>query len=396
MSKVMRMEIRENLDIYFSLVEDVRNKSYITYKLSDILFLLVCGMLCGCKDLQEIIELGEERKEFFSKYSSLQNIPTLMTLINILSIVKPEELEICIYGIFRNVVMQNILPKKSRQICIDGKTIASTVKMKAYEKPIHIVTALLADSCVSLGQITVDSKSNEIPAVKELIEKINIKDAVVTMDAMHCQKETIEKVIKNKGDYVVQLKANQGNFYEEVYAMFDDKYMDTAEEDSEYETYTTIEKSHGRIEKRTCYVLSEIAFFTNYVADWKGLKKIFAVKREIERQGSKTKEISCYLSSKNTNAENLLSYTRNHWQVESFHWLLDVDFNEDGSRIRSKNIQSCLNIMRKFAISIIKKYIENNEVKRKAISSNMRKCMLNPNYLTSVLEYYCNSPINIS
>ncbi len=165
------MEIRENLDVYFSLVDDVRNKSYITYKLSDILFLLVCGMLCSCRDLQEIIELGEERKEFFVKYTSLEKIPTLMTLINILNIVKPEELELCICGIFINVFMQNIVPKKSSQICIDGKTIASTVTMKEYEKPIHIVTALLADSYVSLGQMAVDSKSNEIPAVKELSER---------------------------------------------------------------------------------------------------------------------------------------------------------------------------------------------------------------------------------
>ncbi len=154
--------------------------------------------------------------------------------------------------------------------------------------------------------------------------------------------------------------------------MFDDKYMDKADKYSEYETYTTIEKSHGRIEKRTCYVLNEVAFFTDYLADWKGLKKIFAVKREISRNGNKTSEISCYLSSKNTIAENLLSYTRKHWQVESFHWLLDVNFNEDDSRVRSKNIQICLNTMRKFAISIMKKYIENNPVKRKAISSNMR------------------------
>ena len=155
--------------------------------------------------------------------------------------------------------------------------------MKNHEKPMHIITALLADESVSLGQITVESKSNEIPAVRELIELLNLKGAVLTMDAMHCQKETAELIIDNGGDYVLQLKGNQGNFYKDVYAMFDDKYMDETDKECEYEMFTTIEKAHGRIEKRTCYVLNEIEFFTNYLAEWKGLKKIFAVKREIEK-----------------------------------------------------------------------------------------------------------------
>jgi predicted transposase YbfD/YdcC len=384
------MEIKESLDIYFSLVDDTRNQSYITYKLSDILFLLVCGMICGCKELQEIIELGEERIEFFNKHTSLEEIPCLMTLVNILNVVKPERLELCLYGIFRNVFKRKVKPKE-KQICIDGKTISSTAKMKEYDRPIHVITALLADNCVSLGQIVVESKENEITAVRELIDMIDIKETVVTMDAMHCQKETVAKIVKNKGDYVVQLKANQGNFYQDVYTMFDDNYMDTADKDSEYETYTTIEKSHGRLEKRTCYVLNEVEFFTDYLAEWKGLKKIFAVKREVEINGNKSKEISCYLSSKNTSAEKLLSYTRKHWQIESFNWMLDMNFGEDDSRVRNRNIQICLSIVRKFSISILKNYIDNNDVKRKAVSSNMRKCLLNPDYLTSVLEYYCSN-----
>ena len=383
------MEIRESLEIYFSLIEDTRKVSHITYKLSDILFLLICSTLCGCNDIEMILDFAEERMDFFQKYTDIDTVPCANTIMNILKIVKPESLEICLYGILRNVFKQDIKPK-DKQICIDGKTICSTAKMKAYNSPIHIVTALLADECISLGQIVVESKSNEIPAVKELIDMIDVKGAVVTMDAMHCQKETVEKIIKNKGDYVIQLKANQGNFYEDVYTMFDDKYMDIADKECEYETYQTLEKNRGRIEKRTCYVLNEMEFFTNYLANWKGLKKIFVVKREVEKDGKTTKEISCYLSSKNTTAEKLLSYTRKHWQVESFHWLLDVNFDEDNSRVINKNPQLCLNVMRKYAISIIKKYIENNPVRRKTIIGNMRKCLLNSEYLTSVLEYYCN------
>ena len=167
-----------------------------------------------------------------------------------------------------------------------------------------IVTAY-TDTGISLGQVTVDDKSNEIPAVRELIDMLDIKDAVLTMDAMHCQKDTVEKIIDNGGDYVVQLKRNQGNFYEDVYAMFDDKYMDTADKNCEYETYKTIDKGHGRIEKRICYVLNDTPYFTDYISDWKGLKKIFAVKRVTLSGDKESEEISCYLSSKNASAEKL-------------------------------------------------------------------------------------------
>lgn len=386
------MNIKESLDIYFELVEDPRSKAHITYEMSDILFMLVVGMLCSCTDLDMIIEFAEEKIDFFKKYTQLETIPCLSTLSNILRIVNPKHLELCLYGIFNNVLKVK-MKIEERQICIDGKTICSTATMKEHEKPMHIITALLADECVSLGQITVDSKSNEIPAVRELIEQINVKGAILTLDAMHCQKETAELIVNNGGDYVLQLKANQGNFYDEVYSMFEDKYMDKTDTDCEYEEYCTIEKSHGRIEKRTCYVLNEVAFFTNYLAEWKGLKKIFAVKREIEKDGKSTEEISCYLSSKNTTAEKLLSYTRKHWQVESFHWILDVNFDEDNSRVVNSNAQNCLNIIRKYCTSIMKKYIENHNVKRKTIIGNMRKCLLNEEYLEDILKYYCHTQL---
>ena len=166
--------------------------------------------------------------------------------------------------------------------------------------------------------------------------------------------------------------------------------MDETDKDCEYEIYETIEKGHGRIETRTCYVLRDVAYFTDYLAAWSGLKKIFAVKRTVIEGGKKSEELSCYLSSANVSAEKLLSYTRKHWQVESFHWLLDVNFGEDSSRVRNKNAQICLNILRKFSISIHKKYIENHTVKRKTLVANMRKCLLNPNHLEEVLLYFCH------
>ena len=158
---VMKMSIRENFDIYFELVEDVRSQAHITYRLSDVLFLIICGMISGCNDLEVIVEFGEERLDFFKKHTELERIPCLSTLSNIINVINPKHLELCLYGIFNNV-FQIKIGITEKEITIDGKTICSTAKMKEYEKPMHIITALLVDNAVSLGQKTVESKSNHI------------------------------------------------------------------------------------------------------------------------------------------------------------------------------------------------------------------------------------------
>ena len=175
--QVIKMDIRESFDIYFELVKDPRSQAHITYRMSDILFMLVTGMLCSCTDLEMIIEFAEEKMDFFKKYTELEKVPCLSTISNILKVINPQHLELCLYGIFSNVLK---LKMEEKQICIDGKTICGTAKMKEHERPMHIITALLADESVSLGQITVESKSNEIPAVKELIKLLSIISSAVS------------------------------------------------------------------------------------------------------------------------------------------------------------------------------------------------------------------------
>ena len=379
------MNTNEIFNMYFGIIEDKRDQFTIKHRLIDILKLVMISVLCGMDELDKMVDYGNNKREFLAKEFDIKTIPSKSTLTRVFIMIDPKWLGLSVVGI-----VQSLIKEKYTQIMLDGKAIKSTDAIKTIEKMMNIVTAY-TDTGISLLQKTVEDKTNEIPAVKELIEMLDVKGIIITADAMHCQKETAKTIVDNGGDYVLQLKANQGNFYEDVYAMFDDKYMDTTDKECEYEMYTTIEKGHGRIEKRTCYVLNEVAFFTDYLANWKGLKKIFAVKREVEKDGKKTKEISCYLSSKNTTAEKLLSYTRKHWQVESFHWLLDMNYDEDNSRVVNKNSQICLNIVRKYCISILKKYIENHDVKRKTIIANMRKCLLNEDFLIEVLAYYCSS-----
>lgn len=381
------MEIRKKFDMYFSLVTDNRKQANVTYRLSDILFMLLCGVLAGQPDIDSILDLSEERIDFIRKHTEMTTIPCEKTINDILRILDPSELSLCLYGIFKNTFNLDI-ECKDEQICIDGKTICSTANMAKYDKPLHIVTAFLADESVCIAQKAVDDKSNEIPAVKDLLELIDVKNHVVSMDAMHCQKDTAKAIIKNGGDYVLQVKGNQKNFYDDIMAMFDNQFMDINDKEENYDTFMTLEKGHGRIERRTCYVLKDIAYFTDYIDDWKGLKKIFAVTREIEKDGKKSKEVSCYISSKNASAEQLLSYTRKHWQIESFHWLLDMNLGEDTCMLEDKNTQQILNILRKYALSMIKKYIRDYDVKRTTIRSYMRKCAFNTKRLEDVLKHF--------
>jgi predicted transposase YbfD/YdcC len=367
--------------MYFGIIEDKRNQDYVKHPLIDVLKLVLISILCGIDELEQIIDYGKRKIEFLRKEFEIESIPSKSTLTRIFMIIDPKWLCLSIVGI-----LNSLIKEKHGQIMLDGKAIKSTDAIKTIKKMMNVVTAY-TDTGISIYQKTVDSKSNEIPAVQELIQMINVEGKIVTADAMHCQKETAEIIVKNGGDYVLQLKANQKTFYEDVYAMFDEKYMDETDTECEYEIFSTIEKSHGRIEKRTCYVLNEIAYFTDYISEWKGLKKIFAVKREVERNGEKSTEISCYLSSKNTTAENLLSYTRNHWQIESMHHILDVTYNEDKCRLLSQKAQENLNIFRKIGISIHKQYLKK---RKKSIRSNMFNCLIDDNYLLEVIGNITN------
>ena len=373
----MKVSNNEIFNMYFGIIEDPRCEVNVIHPLIDILKLTMVAVLCGMDELDKIVDYGENKKEFLEKEFNIKLIPSKSTLTRVIATINPKWLSLSIV-----CILKTLIKDKVGQIMLDGKAIKSTDAIRTIETMMNIVTAY-TDTGISLGQITVDSKSNEIPAVKELIELLNIEGVVVTADAMHCQKETAEIIIKNKGDYVLQLKANQKGFYEDVYAMFDEKYINEANRDCEYETFSTIEKSHGRIEKRTCYVLNEIEFFTDYIAEWKGLKKIFAVKREIEKNGEKTEEISLYLSSKNTSAENLLSYTRKHWEIESMHHILDVTYDEDRCKLLTQRAQENVNIFRKMGVSVHKNYLKN---KKQTVKSNMFNCLLNDNLLLEVIR----------
>ena len=277
------MSNNEIFNMYFGIIEDPRCQVNVIHKLIDILKLVMIAVLCGMDEIDKIIDYGNSKKDFLKIKFEINTIPSKSTLTRVLAMLDPIQVSLSVVGILKMLVKD-----KEKQVMLDGKAIRSTDAIRTIKTMMNIVTAY-TDTGICLGQITVDSKSNEIPAVRELIDILDIKDLIVTADAMHCQKETAAKIIENQGDYILQLKQNQRNFYQDVYAMFEDKYMLESNEKNEYEIYRTIEKSHGRIETRTCYVLKNIEYFEGYFKEWKGLKKIFAIKREIEKNENRNK-----------------------------------------------------------------------------------------------------------
>jgi len=237
---------------------------------------------------------------------------------------------------------------KDKTVAIDGKTVCSTAKMQTYESPLHIVSAYVSEYGLTIGQVAVDDKSNEIPAVQALIKLLDIEGALVVADALNCQKKTATAVIDGGGDYLLAVKQNQKELYSDIKLYFET-------ESPTLEKHSKSEKEHGRIEKRTATVTHDVQWYESS-DKWTNLACFGAVRRICEENGKTSDDVRYYISSRKLSAEELLKYSRNEWAVESMHWSLDVVFNEDKTLLIEKDAQRTLNTLRKTALNLVKIY----------------------------------------
>lgn len=261
---------------------------------------------------------------------------------------------------------------------VDGKTVRSTRKMQKYESPLHIISAQISELGLTLAQCSTEDKSNEIPTVQKLLKELNIKGTMITADALNCQKETAEIIVKQKADYLFSVKDNHPNLKKDIEDFIQDEAMQNT-----MQSISKTEKGHGRIEKRTAFVTNEIDWLEQK-NDWSNLACIGAIHTEFETDKGKSSEWHYYISSKKLTVEDLLRYARKEWSVETMHWLLDVHFEEDWCRVEDKNIQKNLNIFRKCAINLIKLYKSESESK-KPISNIMLDCLLDFDSLLQIV-----------
>ena len=362
---------------YFEDVETTREYNGYFCSVAEAITIIILGSICGLKNISQIHQwaASDRVNEFLKEKFRIENIPCYYWLLCLLKLIEPDSLNKCF-----SKWVSSILPKNRENLTIslDGKTIRSTGKMKSYENPLHIVSAQISELGITFAQKTVSGKSNEIPAVQELIEQLDISGCMLVADALNCQKKTAEMIIKGKGDYLLCVKDNQETLKKDIEAYIHDTVL---RENMKKKVKT--EKNRGRIEKRTAYITENIEWLESR-KDWRGLKCIGAIHTEFEEQDKKTSEWHYYISSRNLTAEELLHHARMEWSVESMHWLLDVHFEEDYCRVQNKNVQQNLNMLRKLAINIIKQYKERSESKR-AISKIMFDCLLDPSFICSAI-----------
>lgn len=333
---------------HFMIIYDPRQEGKVRHKLIDVLFIAVAASICYCNEWLDMEDWATENEEWLRQYLELPNgTPSWYTIERVFDVIDPKQFEKC----FSEWVRQITKMKEGTVVAIDGKTMRGTDGEESGKKAVHIVSAWCSENNLVLGQVKTEDKSNEITAIPELLDLLLIKGAIVTIDAMGCQKDIAEKIVKaKKADYVLSLKENHPLLHKEVEAYFKDAEQ---KDFAEIGYYRTVDKGHGRIEERKYYYSTDIKWM-DARKDWAKLTGIGMVIRKCEKNGKVTEERTYHLGSVMT-AEDYASGVRKHWGVESMHWSLDVTFREDANRTRTGQAPQNLALLKRMAMNMVKK-----------------------------------------
>lgn len=347
---------------------DPRRTSYgnIRHKLEDIIIIGLCTVICGGEDFADMEGFGREREDFLRKFLELPNgIPDSDTFRRVFENLIPEELSECLVN-----WLNTELPERC-VIAVDGKTIrgSESKEHKAY----HVVSAFVAENQITLGEITVEEKTNEITAVPELLDLLYVDNAIVTADSMSCQKKIVQKITEGNADYCIALKENQPNLFKDT----EDYFKEFA---IESEKIGISEKGHGRIETREYFLSTKIEWLDRR-EEWANLNALGMVRSKVIEGESRSEFVRYFITSL-TDINEFAHAVRAHWSIENqLHWCLDVIFREDAARTRKDNSPLNMNVLRKTALALL------NQAKHDRLSKKklMFKAALNPEVLLSVL-----------
>ena len=361
------MEIKELKDGIKNITEP-RRTAYgnIRHKLEDIIIIGLCTVMCGGEDYGDMEEFGNSREEYLATFLELPNgIPDSDTFRRVFEKLDPSELSACLLNwVSAERAERNV-------VAIDGKTICGSGNMQ--HKAYHVISAFVAESQITLGELTVAEKTNEITAAPELLDLIDVEGEIVTADAMSCQKKIVEKIIEKKADYTIGLKQNQPMLYQDTEDYFN-------EFSDEIPSKITYDKDHGRNEKRVYKLLSDISWLEQK-DDWCGLKALGMVKSTVTIK-DETREFTRYFISSLTDIDEFTHSVRKHWSIENqLHWCLDVIFREDASSARKDNSPLNLNVLRKTALNLVSQAQYGRISKRRL----MFKAALEPDLLLKIL-----------
>lgn len=330
---------------YFSTLDDPRMDRQKLHSLSDILLVVFCGAICGAESWRDFVDFGHSKLNFLKQHGDFANgIPSKNTFNRVISSLDPDAFRRC----FADWV-QSFSGELGEVIAIDGKTLRRSYDRATDQSAIHMVSAFASEARLVLAQQKVDDKSNEITAIPKLLDLLTLNEAVVTIDAMGCQKSIAEKIISRQGHYILAVKGNQEGLYSQIDQRFNHLFDMTHHKQVDVATLEGINR--GRHEVRRCLATSELEWLNNR-ADWKGLKSCIVIEAKRTVEDRTTTERRYYISSLEADAKAMNTMIRSHWGIEnSLHWTLDMVFGEDYSRIRTGNGAENVAIIRQVALN---------------------------------------------
>lgn len=338
---------------HFGEVSDPRRAQGTRHKLLNIITIAICAVICGADNWVEVERYGRAKEDWFKTFLELPHgIPSHDTFEDVFARLKPEA--------FRAGFMSWVASITERitgeVIAIDGKVLRGSKDQVAGRSAIDLVSAWASQAGLILGQVKTDDHSNEITAIPELLDLLVIKDCIVTIDAIGCQTEIAEKIVAKEADYILQVKKNQGRLFEDLQELFAG-CDEAAFVDVPHDYHRTINKDHGRLEIRQCWVLQDAAYlqYLRNQSAWANLQTVVRINRERRIGDKTTTETSFYLSSFGGTAAQHLDAVRRHWQIENcLHWVLDVAFREDQCRVRKGDGAENFSILRQMALLLLK------------------------------------------
>jgi predicted transposase YbfD/YdcC len=364
----------------FGELHDCRREHLRLHNLWDIIALTICGVVCGADNWVEIERYGHRKREWLVRLLELPNgIPSHNTLGRVFDLIDPATFQRC-FGEWAQALVQ---ATEGRLIAIDGKTLRGSADPAKGRGALHLISAWAQANHLVLGQLAVADKSNEITAIPELLKLIDVAGAVVTIDAMGCQKEIAEKIVAGGGDYVLALKDNHQHLSDAVWELFctglDDDFADL-----QHDSHTTHDKGHGRVERRHYHQVKVPRQLLERHPGWKNLRTLGMVfsERQVGDEAVSA-ETRFYLSSLPLGVECFAEAVRGHWGIENnLHWVLDVCFDEDANRSRTDHGPANLALMRRIAASLLKQ----ETTAKGGIKCKRKQAGWDDRYLVKVLD----------
>ena len=340
----------EKLIEHLSELDDPRCPGKVEHRLIDILVIAICAVIACAESWEDIALYGRSKLDWLRQFLALPNgIPSHDTFRRVFMLIDPHAFETCFTAWVRGITLLG----EQEVVAIDGKTVRRSFDRGREQSPLHLVSAWASEQGLVLGQRRVDDKSNEITAIPELLDVLTLEHTLVTLDAMGCQKAIAQRILERQADYLLVLKANHGNAYEAVQSHFDSHCF---EHDADLRPVVdAFDDSHGRLVRRRVFVSPDAAMLPA-LADWPGLRTVLAVEsiRGINGSGKVEADIRYFLSSSSAEAPVLAQAIRRPWSIENnLHWVLDVTFREDDSRIRDPSAVRNFALLRKIALNLV-------------------------------------------